>query len=242
MSCCDHPHAATVRVLPPALEAEYGRRHRTDHVCVVARGSGMNGSTQPTGYWCEVRAEGRVHGTGQLAQYVLGTFRTISPMLALRWLRGEALRIADRLDPDPRRSPWAQPYREAPTGLAPDGPTGLRMWCADNGDRRAARERIKGGEPLLVAVQDVDCRYTLSVWPVRTATPAEHRWSPPGSQEPRDDRLPGGAAPSLRLPAGRPARRRGKRLGAPALRPTRAHPRHGGVEAREPVLPEGEKP
>ncbi|GAB3972960.1 hypothetical protein GCM10028832_29740 [Streptomyces sparsus] len=60
---------------------------------------------RPTaGYWCEVRAEGEVHGTGETVPYVLGTLKMISLKLALRWLRIEAERLADRLDPDPERS------------------------------------------------------------------------------------------------------------------------------------------
>lgn len=50
-------------------------------------------------YWCEVLAEGEVYGTRESVPYILGTFQTISPKLALRWLQSEAERIADRPGP-----------------------------------------------------------------------------------------------------------------------------------------------
>lgn len=131
----------------------------------------MNGSPEPAGYWSEIRAEGLVYGTGEIAQYVLGTFQTISPVLALRWLRGEALRVADRLDPDPNRSTWVRPAMRQAAVPAPDCPTELRGWADDPAEQRAARTRVKDGDPLFVVVPDVDCTYTLSVWPIRLPSP-----------------------------------------------------------------------
>ncbi|MFE2929655.1 hypothetical protein [Streptomyces sp. NPDC059278] len=40
-----------------------------------------------------------------MARHVLGTFRTVSPALALRWLGGQALWIADRIDAGPDADP-----------------------------------------------------------------------------------------------------------------------------------------
>ncbi len=127
----------------------------------------MSGGVEQAGYWSEIRAEGPVYGTGELAQHVLGTFQTISPVLALRWLRGEALRTADRLDPDPYRSPWVQPTMRQAAVPVPDCPADLRVWADDPKEQQAAREHIKSGNPLFVVVPDTDCMYTLSVWPVR---------------------------------------------------------------------------
>lgn len=123
---------------------------------------------EPVGYWAEVRARGLVYGRGgACVPYVLSTFRSISPVLALRWLRGEALRVADRLDPDPVRSPWL-PVRAGRGGVTGhDAPTVLRAWAAGPGAGCAARRDIKGGRPLLVTASDADCTYTLSVRPVR---------------------------------------------------------------------------
>ncbi|MFE7615636.1 hypothetical protein [Streptomyces sp. NPDC057496] len=130
----------------------------------------MNGPRQPGGYLCEAVAEGPVCGTGETARYVLGTFRTISPVLALRWLGGQALWIVDRLDPDPHRSAWVQPSMrlpEAPGILGSDHGAELRAWYQDRDGQRAAHAHLKSGHPLLVVVPDADCTYTLSVQPER---------------------------------------------------------------------------
>ncbi|MFE4451080.1 hypothetical protein [Streptomyces sp. NPDC056796] len=82
-------------------------------------------------YWCEVLAEGEVYGTRETVPYVLGTFQTISPKLALRWLQGEAERIADRLDPDPEGSAWVKPWMRVDTVPKPDSPTEFRFWSLD---------------------------------------------------------------------------------------------------------------
>lgn len=123
-------------------------------------------------YWCEVRAEGEVFGTRETVPYVLGTFRTISPKFALRWLQGEAERIADRLDPDPERSAWVQPWMRVDTVLVPDCPTELRFWSLNPEEHHAARDQLRDGAPLSVVVPDRGCRFTLTVWPV-AVPPAE---------------------------------------------------------------------
>ncbi|MCS0639913.1 hypothetical protein NX801_30640, partial [Streptomyces sp. LP05-1] len=87
-------------------------------------------------------------------------------MLALRWLRGEARRIADRLDPDPAASRWVTEAMRQPVVPVPDCPAELRVWAADMDDQRAARARLKAGVPLTVVVPDTDCRYTLTVRPL----------------------------------------------------------------------------
>ncbi|MFF2846868.1 hypothetical protein ACFVT5_11100 [Streptomyces sp. NPDC058001] len=117
-------------------------------------------------YCCEVHAEGPVYGTGETAHHVLGTFHTISPVLVLRWLRSQALRIADRLDPDPTRSPWALPTIRKATAPIPDCPTELRTWAEDPEEHRAARAYIKTGHSLFATFPDADCTYTLCVWPL----------------------------------------------------------------------------
>ncbi|MGW7542228.1 hypothetical protein ACWGKQ_14060 [Streptomyces sp. NPDC054770] len=127
----------------------------------------------PDGYWCEVRADGLVYGWGTQATFILGTHETISPVLALRWIIGNARHIADRLDPDPQRSRWVQPFMEQPNASSPDGPTQLRLWCMDRWEQQAARKRIKDGDPLFLVVEDADCRYTLSVWPIQVPAPGQ---------------------------------------------------------------------
>ncbi|MFF0446425.1 hypothetical protein ACFYT4_08420 [Streptomyces sp. NPDC004609] len=89
-------------------------------------------------YWCDVLAEGEVYGTRETVPYVLGTFPTISPKLALRWLQSEAERIADRLDPDPERSAWVKPWTQVGTVPVPDCPTEFRFWIEDPDEHHAA--------------------------------------------------------------------------------------------------------
>ncbi|WP_202442189.1 MULTISPECIES: hypothetical protein [unclassified Streptomyces] len=117
-------------------------------------------------YWCEVLAEGEVYGTRETVPYVLGTFQTISPKLALRWLQGEAERIADRLDPDPERSPWVKPWMRVDTVPKPDCPTEFRFWSLDPEEHQAARDQLKEGAPFSTVIPDKGCRFTLTVWPV----------------------------------------------------------------------------
>lgn len=110
----------------------------------------VNASPERTSYRCEAIAEGLVCGTGETARYVLGAFRTISPVLALRWLGGQALWIVDRLDLD-------------------DHLAELRAWCEDRESQRAARAHIRAGASFLLVVPDADCTYTLSVRPAPRA-------------------------------------------------------------------------
>ncbi|MCZ7415426.1 MULTISPECIES: hypothetical protein [unclassified Streptomyces] len=62
----------------------------------------------------------------------------------------------------------------------PDAPTELRAWGADTdpAEERAARTHLKAGFPLSVVVPDVDCTYTLAVWPVRVPGRPEPHGSP----------------------------------------------------------------
>ncbi|MCX5109252.1 hypothetical protein OOK13_12060 [Streptomyces sp. NBC_00378] len=104
----------------------------------------VNTAPGQASYRCEAVAEGFVGGTDETARYVLGTFWTISPVLALRWLGGQALWIVGRLD-------------------LVDHLAELRAWYEDRETQRTARAHIKGGAPLLVVVPDEDCTYTVSV-------------------------------------------------------------------------------
>ncbi|MFF8918527.1 hypothetical protein ACF08M_35795 [Streptomyces sp. NPDC015032] len=122
----------------------------------------MNTTPDQESYQCAATAEGLVHGTGETARYVLGTFRTISPVLALRWLGGQALWIADRLGLDPHLGHLAE----------------LRAWYENRESQRAAHAHIKSGAPLLVVVPDTDCTYTLSVRSVEQASATAFRCRP----------------------------------------------------------------
>ncbi|MFF2014062.1 hypothetical protein ACFVWY_34055 [Streptomyces sp. NPDC058195] len=101
----------------------------------------------PDTYWCEALAEGLVYGGDEPVRHVLGTFRTVSSVLALRWLGGQALWIADRTGLDQSLGHLAD----------------LRAWYEDRRSQRAAHALLKSGSPLLVVVPGTDCTYTLSV-------------------------------------------------------------------------------
>ncbi|MFJ2813830.1 hypothetical protein [Streptomyces sp. NPDC087294] len=127
---------------------------------------------EPSSYRAEVRAEWSAPGTGEPTWLVLGTFQSISPKLILRWLAGEAVRVADRLAPRPTGTPWVSPLMHA-FRLPDPGCSGeLRAWAADTDELHAARTHIKRGYPLYVTfTDDDDCTYTLTVWPVNSRTP-----------------------------------------------------------------------
>ncbi|WP_445402463.1 hypothetical protein ACSMX9_12850 [Streptomyces sp. LE64] len=121
-----------------------------------------------------VFAEGQVAGTGLPARFVLGTFASPSPRRVLRWLRRQALRIADGLDPDPSAFPSASPaaLRRDPAGRRfGDVPTALRAWARDDGPWSAAHHRLAAGEPFHLVEVDHTGRYALTAWSVDVPTP-----------------------------------------------------------------------
>ncbi|MFJ2818849.1 hypothetical protein [Streptomyces sp. NPDC087294] len=141
----------------------------------------MTRAPEPSGYLAETGAEWLIPGTRENARCLLATFRSISPKLALRWLSGEALRIADRLDPQPTGTPWVSPLMHAFRLVKPGCPTELRAWATDHAELRAARAHIKNGHPLFARFPDTDCTYTLTIRPVTFPTnwPAQHGRSAP---------------------------------------------------------------
>ncbi|MBW1603387.1 hypothetical protein JJV70_15005 [Streptomyces sp. JJ66] len=134
----------------------------------------MTGQQASTWYAAEVRAEGPVYGTREVVTYVLATFQTISPELALGWVRGQALWLASRLDPDPARSAWARPVTRQSSVPLPDAPAELRAWAGrpDPAGERAACAYLTAGYALALVVPDADCTYTLSLRPVSLPAPA----------------------------------------------------------------------
>ena len=125
------------------------------------------------GYRVDVTAEGPVNGATVAVS--LGSRMAPSRWLALRWLREQALRIADGLDPDPAAH-WAagRVLDPVPARLA-DAPTELRRWCEDEERQRAAADRLAEGLPFLLTAADHTGRYALCARPHRL---------PPWSSEP----------------------------------------------------------
>ncbi|MFD3650664.1 hypothetical protein ACFWVT_20260 [Streptomyces cyaneofuscatus] len=103
--------------------------------------------------------------------------------LVLRWLRRQALRLADGHGRDlPPASPWlrARGVRQI-TFHGSDAPEGLRAWAGDEGRQDEALGALESGRPTLLTVVDpaVGLRLTLAGWPVGPdrplATPVPHK-------------------------------------------------------------------
>lgn len=109
---------------------------------------------------------------------VLGTFRTPYPGRMVKWLSTQALRIADGLDPDPEVR-WLDPAQRGALVTSPElnrlpsAPAALRAWCADEGGRRVAYERLCEGWPVMVEAADHTGTYVL--WAVAVEPPIRVR-------------------------------------------------------------------
>ncbi|MCI0383801.1 hypothetical protein [Streptomyces sp. CNQ085] len=166
---------------------------------------------QVRAYRADATAEGPVDGAP--VAVLLGGYAGPSGVLALRWLCGQARRIADGLDPDPLTARWAAegtlgrvPDLPERPGRGADVPAELRRWCSDEEEQQAAAERLAQGLSFRLTTADHTGSYTLRVWPVGVIVPRSGtspltyvRWPhrlPPWSPEPRP------AAPSPRRGTG----------------------------------------
>ncbi|MFE3387048.1 hypothetical protein [Streptomyces anulatus] len=90
--------------------------------------------------------------------------------LVLRWLRRQALRLADGHGGDPvRAAPWLGVRDVRPvTFHGSDAPEALRAWAGDHGSQEHAMSALTSGHPALLTVVDpfVGLRVTLGAWPV----------------------------------------------------------------------------
>ncbi|MGY1454284.1 hypothetical protein [Streptomyces sp. SS8] len=130
-------------------------------------------------YRAEAVAVGAVNG-GTVAVH-LGAYEAADRRRVLDWLREQARRIADGLDPDPRTARWAPggalvPLPDGPAEAdgsagAAEAPAELRRWHGDEERQRAACELLARGAPFHLAVADRTGTYVLSARPVGTAVP-----------------------------------------------------------------------
>lgn len=98
--------------------------------------------------------------------------------LALCWLRRQARRLADALDPDPY-SPWVPGRALYPVGSAVrrDAPAELRSWAASFREHEYALGRLADGLPHEFVARDATSWYGLVMRPLvaaRTPSPS-HR-------------------------------------------------------------------
>lgn len=103
----------------------------------------------------------------------LGGIAVPNRRLVLRWLRRQALRLADGHGRDlPPASPWlrARDVRQV-TFHGSDAPDGLRAWACDDERQDNAIRELRSGLPALVTVVDpaVGLRVTLAGWPIRSS-------------------------------------------------------------------------
>ncbi|MEU0380066.1 hypothetical protein ABZ093_22550 [Streptomyces cyaneofuscatus] len=100
----------------------------------------------------------------------LGGIAVPNRRLVLRWLRRQALRLADGHGRDlPPASPWlrARDVRQI-TFHGSDAPEGLRAWAGDEGRQDEVIGALASGRPALLTVTDpaVGLHVTLAGWPV----------------------------------------------------------------------------
>ncbi|PJE93890.1 hypothetical protein CUT44_32390 [Streptomyces carminius] len=121
-------------------------------------------------YRAEVTAEGPVNGA--TVAVLLGSRTLPNRRLALRWLCGQARRIADGLDPDPAVSAWAADGVLASVpGQWTDAPTELRLWCGSEVRQEEAADRLAEGLPFQLTAADHTGAYTLRAWPAGVIAP-----------------------------------------------------------------------
>ncbi|MFD3974846.1 hypothetical protein [Streptomyces cyaneofuscatus] len=94
---------------------------------------------------------------------------TVAPTrrLALRWLRRQARRFADALDPDPY-TPWipACALHPVSSGGPHDAPAELRAWAGSFREQDYALLRLADGLPYEFVARDALTWYGLVVRPV----------------------------------------------------------------------------
>ncbi|MGW0559615.1 hypothetical protein ACWDZ4_03005 [Streptomyces sp. NPDC003016] len=95
--------------------------------------------------------------------------------LVLRWLRGQALRFADALDPDPYTE-WIPPQAlRLVTHTERDAPAELRFWTTDSEHQDHALHQLAAGLAYGFLAHDDACWYALTARPVVVPCPISVR-------------------------------------------------------------------
>ncbi|MGW9419912.1 hypothetical protein ACWGSU_00695 [Streptomyces koyangensis] len=107
-----------------------------------------------------------VHGGAAASSVFLGGVVAPTRRLALRWLRRQAHRLADVLDPDPRTS-RLPPHALRPTPRAAEhAPSQLRFWAADLDYAEEAVGRLATGYPYRFTAREGPAWYQLTARPL----------------------------------------------------------------------------
>lgn len=122
------------------------------------------------GYWCEVVAS---YPDGR-KEWVLGGYRANTPRLAVRWLRSQALRLANALDPIPGFGPFLPEVLHPANPHNPNPGHVFRQWSRDLTVQSRNMNDLVSGRPVLVAAGGPDRifgRYDLDIYFSLTARP-----------------------------------------------------------------------
>lgn len=123
----------------------------------------MNGGVE---YLAEVHA-----GSGAVRFFLGGTLAP-TRRLALRWLRRQAHRLADGLDPDPRTAKVPAGALRPVPAYAGDAPAELRRWAAGLAEQDYAAQQLADGSTYLFVAREKTAWYLLTARPLLTAPPA----------------------------------------------------------------------
>lgn len=130
------------------------------------------------GFWCNVTA-----WPGDLSREIfLGGYQAATPRLAVRWLRGQAARLASALDPQPGTG-WTQgeaakTLRQLPDRLPDDWPDPghmLREWQHDDHRHEQVMAALLSGHPFALTTHDYSAYYMLSARPVSVSLLTDER-------------------------------------------------------------------
>ncbi|MFD4833730.1 hypothetical protein ACFWPV_28370 [Streptomyces uncialis] len=129
--------------------------------------------TRTSSYLAEIAAEGAVYGREEWVRVVLATRESPYVRPIARWLSDQALRIAARLDPQPRMH-WCprnalRPVPDVVSDRTGDVPARLREWAESRTEQRAVIELLKRGDPFALTASDHTGMYTFALRPVPVA-------------------------------------------------------------------------
>lgn len=118
-------------------------------------------SVDVEGYWCAVIAR-----ASDGAEWYLGGHRAAAPHLAVRWLRQQARRIADALDPVPGEGAIPASCLRPADLRGPNPGRVLRVWMADFRYQGTQLQALAAGRQISVSSGDLEVCYHLSARPV----------------------------------------------------------------------------